>query len=405
MKTIILNYYLRKEIQEAIVEIAKDREVQAWFGEFRGKRPDAIHFCGDIAELAKRGMTSLHISEERWKNPLQLKTGMSKKELDELRKGWDFVLDLDSKKLEHSKIAAELILGALSFHNVDPVFLKFSGNRGFHIAVPFEAFPDKICKEEIKYLFPDGPRIIISYLKSLIQEPLSEKLGIKNPFSLVDIDTVLVSSRHLFRAPYSFNEKTGLISTPLEIDKFNSFSPENAKPEKVKIVDYLHRNVKKNSAKELMVQAFDFYSSVNKVKGDVKENVRRETEFKPHCFTSTELFPPCMLNILKGLKSDGRKRSLFILINFLKQAGWNLQQIEELLKAWNVKNYEILREGYILSQLSWHKRKPSNILPPNCSNPLYYKPMGICEPNNICNKVKNPVNYLYFSKNQKKESK
>ena len=63
------------------------------------------------------------------------------------------------------------------------------------------------------------------------------------------------------------------------------------------------------------------------------------------------------------------------------------------------KRFKKLKEGYILSQLSWHKRQSGNVLPPNCphssQNPdvNYYKELGLCNPNNLCLKGKNPTNY------------
>ena len=96
--------------------------------------------------------------------------------------------------------------------------------------------------------------------------------------------------------------------------------------------------------------------------------------------------------ILNGLK-DGRKRSLFILINFLTSVGWDYEKIEKLLWEWNKRNEEPLREVYILGQLRYHKQQRKKILPPNCSNTMYYKDFQVCLPDNLCSKIKNPVNY------------
>ena len=94
------------------------------------------------------------------------------------------------------------------------------------------------------------------------------------------------------------------------------------------------------------------------------------------------------------------------MINFLKKAGWSLDDIKKELLQWNKKNYDSLRDGYILSQINWHKRQKENILPPNCKNESYYKGMAVCEKDNLCLKIKNPVNYsrrkVFFNKNNKK---
>src|SRR3990167_4434778 len=93
-----LDYYSRKDIQKAILESSKNKEVAVKYssGSF-GKRPDSLNFEQDVFELAKQGATSFHISEEHWRNPLLLKPGMTKLELDKLRVGYDIILDIDTK--------------------------------------------------------------------------------------------------------------------------------------------------------------------------------------------------------------------------------------------------------------------------------------------------------------------
>ena len=106
-----VKYYSRTDVKKAILNSSKNREVSFKFGDKGfGKRPDILQFENDISQLAKLGATSFHISEELWSNPLLLKTGMSRKELDELRSGWDLVFDLDGVDFEISKIAGEIII-------------------------------------------------------------------------------------------------------------------------------------------------------------------------------------------------------------------------------------------------------------------------------------------------------
>ena len=94
--------------------MCKTREVAYKLGDKGfGRRPDVLQFENDIVGLAQQGATSFHVSEELWSNPLHLKTGMSRKELDPLRVGWDLVLDLDGVDFELAKIAAEIIIEAL----------------------------------------------------------------------------------------------------------------------------------------------------------------------------------------------------------------------------------------------------------------------------------------------------
>src|SRR3989338_10281473 len=277
----IKEYYSQKDVQKEFLRLSQSREVQVWFGNIRGRRPEIVNFEGDVKDLIKQGMTSFHISEERWKDPLSLESGLSKRQLEELRIGWDCILDLDSKNLEFSKYAAELIIEALKFHNIKNYSLKFSGNHGFHIAVPFEAFPREVNNVNIKNYFPDGVRVISEYLKDMIKDFLSSKIlskykiddaaksvgknvqdvifnGNFDPFKVVDIDSILISSRHLFRCVYSINEKSGLVSIPIK--SISEFDIKNAEMENVKFnLTFLDTdNVANDEARELLIQAFDW---------------------------------------------------------------------------------------------------------------------------------------------------
>lgn len=416
----ISDYYNRKDVQEELLRIGKGREIQIWMGEVRGRRPEIVYMLGDIKDLVKQGMTSFHISEERWQDALRLEPGMQKKQLDSLRAGWDMILDLDCKDLEYSQMAAELLIDAIKFHNIDNFSVKFSGNHGFHIAVPFEAFPDEVNGVNIKDYFPDGIRVISEYLKDMTREFLSERM-LKNenvsqiavrvgktekdlfvkdknggdkfdPYEVVDVDSVLISSRHLFRAPYSLNEKSGLVSIP--ISDIKKFDKEQAKIENVKVeLKFLDTSkIAKGEARQLLVQAFD-WAVRNKKQEFVKIETYKREYALPKDVISADFFPPCMLKMMSGIKEDGKKRALFLMIAFLKNMSWSFDKIEEFLIEWNKKNGEPLRENYIAGQMSWARKNNSKILPPNCDNASYYKGINVCFPDELCRIIKNPVQY------------
>ncbi|MDP2750064.1 MAG: hypothetical protein Q8O89_04500 [Nanoarchaeota archaeon] len=436
----LLKHYKRPEIQEAIVENCKDREIAIKFGDKGfGKRPDTLKYPRDVLELALQGATSFHASEELWRNPLMLNPAMKKKEFEDLRKGWDLVLDIDCNHLEYSKVAADILIQALKFQGIKSVSCKFSGRAGFHIGVPFEAFPEIVHGKETRLLFPDGARAIAMYLKEMIKNPLAERLlseykldGIMkttgkkfeeliigsnfNPFSVLDIDTILISPRHLYRMPYCFNEKSGFVSIVIDPKKAASFDVETAHPKNVVVSKFKFLDKTKSEKDEgrtLIIQAFDFakrketekiereekHTILNKEKRDQEKEFAEIT--KP---LAEELFPPCIKKILKGM-DDGKKRALFILINFLTSVGWNHEAVEKRLKEWNEKNKEQLKEVYLLGQLRYHKQQKKKVLPPNCLNKMYYTDLQLCgtdkEP--LCKRIKNPVNYTIVKDKSLKE--
>jgi len=436
-----LSYYKRKEIQEEMLKDAKDKEIAIKFGDKGfGRRPDILNYPADILELAKQGATSFHASEERWSNPLHLNPLLKKQEIEDLRIGWDLVIDIDCPYWPYSKIMSDLVVKALKHHNIESVSVKFSGNKGFHIGVPFEAFPEKIAGENTSKRFPDDTRGIAHYIKEMIKDIFASKIyelegkniekiaknldkkigeitkgeGIKkiDAENLIDIDTILISSRHLYRMSYSLHEKSGLASIPIDPEKILEFKKEQAIPERVipsKFRFLQRENVKVNQAKDLFDKSIaselekkekiEFKKTEVKEYDDLKQAIPRE------------LFPPCINHILKGLK-DGRKRALFLLTNFLVSCAWDYDDIENLLKEWNKKNDEPLREVLLVGQLRYHKQQKKKVLPPNCQNQMYYIDLGVCKPDNLCSKIKNPVNYcriktryLKPKEKTKKESK
>ena len=328
--------------------------------------------------------------------------------MDDLRTGFDLILDIDCKNVEWSKLTAELLVKALKHHDLNSFSVKFSGGTGFHIGVPYTAL--KFKKE---LTFPDIPRIVAEYLKEFIRlnlaggiieidsdlKNISEKSGKKvsefmkddelDPYKLLEIDTILISPRHLFRMPYSLNEKTWLASIPLKQNELKKFEISWAEPKKVvNIYDFFlnHKQVQQGEASQLIIQALDWK---NRDLQKDKEGEKRIVEYSGK--VPEEAFPPCVKLILKGL-NDGRKRSLFILLNFLKNVGWDWKDIEIRIKEWNKKNNSPLKAGYVNGQLKWHARQ-RKVPPPNCASEQFYKDIGICRPDSTCRRLKNPLSY------------
>jgi hypothetical protein len=427
-----LSYYKRRDVQEEIVRQAKDKEIAFRFTETFGKRPDSITYPADILEVAKNKMTSIHCSEELWRNPLQISAGMKKEDLNALRSGWDLVLDIDCKFFEYSRIAAYHTIKALQANQVKSITAKFSGNKGFHIAVPFEAFPSSIGGKKMVDLFPEAPRRMAAYITEMIRRLLAEdilkleqgsfrkiveKTGLKpeeitryekNEFGdkipklnvdpFLEIDTILISSRHMYRMPYSFHEKSELISVPLDINKILEFTKEDAQPEKVSVKHpFLERNTKYPDAEQLIRNAFDFNpqpSEKSHAESIADSTKRDEKAFElPEKAIGEEAFPPCIKLILEGIE-DGKKRSAFAMMNFLLSCGWTHDQVEKRLNEWNEKNREPLRDQYITGQMRYARQQGKKPLPPpSCNNPAYYKGIQVCKPDELCQRIKNPLQY------------
>jgi DNA primase catalytic subunit len=389
-------YYSNPEVQKAIFEFSKNREICPRYFEGFGKRPDNFQYQGDIFELVKKGATSFHCSEELWSDALKLSTNMKEKELNELRIGWDLLIDIDSKYIDYSKIAAQLIIKILKFHGIKNLGIKFSGSKGFHIIIPWKSFPPVINEIKTSDMFPEWPRILVQYLNEQIKKQLIEKISeLERPnryikdFSVseqVMPDLILVSPRHLFRMPYSLHEKTALASIVLSPEEIENFQLIDASPLKIKIRNFMP-DAKEDEARELLLQALDWYQE--KFSGGEKKNTN--SEFKPlNIKISDDIFPPSIKKILLGIQ-DGKKRALFVLINFFRSIGMEKEELEKRIYEWNKKNEEPLREGYLQTQLIWSYR--NKIVPPPNYDKDYYKGIGII-PTDEEMRYKNPVSYM-----------
>ncbi len=455
----VMRYYLRPEILEKLFSLSAGREVvPVYAARGFGSRPSIVQFPGDLEHMIRRGATSFHCSIEHWKNPLALANQLKKQEMNALRSGWDLVLDLDSKMdLVPAKIAAGLVVRALKEHGISTVSVKFSGRRGFHIGVRMECMPKNINNISLAASYPDTLQKIAHYIKQNIKDALLEELisfdkkleeKLKgDPYEAVEIEENW-SNRHLFRMPYSFNEKTWLVSVPIDPEKIHEFAPEHAQPEKVSGKLGFLDSFEEGSAETLVANALEYrdIKPVEKKKGyekiaehlldghGVVQMVKRKatneemhksyarltaeelegevasfkkTDFAPARMgkrVPEEFFPPCIKKGMNGME-DGRKRFLFILINFLKSSGWAMKEIEEKIEEFNKNNPEPIDESYVRGQVSYAAKRTDSFPPPNCAAAGYYNDLKICEPDNICAKIKNPLGYAFFMGMKPKKKK
>lgn len=531
----VVEYYSRDDIAQEMVSSAQDREVggRYYSGGF-GKRPDVLMYPGDIKYMAKSGMSSFHFSVERWRNPKMLRAGMAKKELDSLRIGWDLLLDLDPKDFRIGQIVGEGFIEWFKKQGFKNVDVKFSGNKGWHIAIPFESFgPDNILDDKpLKDHFPDSVKVLgeylvkrvraetdiiekvetrlkpdeynllagqlifawedvpgyddnklLTYLSELMNVRFTEKnttiektsddnhiviksgsktikisltendnvaniytdrlrnqvkeilelgvhlydgkrdifAGLKDPskkwmknnppdpFNIVEVDTLLMTNRHMIRMPYSLHEKSWLVSVPLPYKRgaISQFEKnKDALPDRVRVVEhFLCERTEEAEAVSLFREAQKIAQERRVVEIE-REHQRMEKALSEMPSEAIEPvhFPPCVKRALQGM-DDGRKRMEFILEGFLRKSGWGWGQVEAQLLEWDVRNRPSLGEGFIKNHIRYGINRGRDILPPNCRNTTFYKETGLCRPDVICKDIKNPISYPRISVKQKKRKK
>lgn len=479
-KSIAKNYYSRIEIQKAILNFAKDREIGVMYDGYFGKRPDTIEYLTDVKALVDKGIFSFHCSEERWANALLLGTEKKQEDRDNNRVGWDLILDLDGVDYIYSRLLGKIIIDFFTDIGVHNVTTKFSGNKGFHIGVPFEAF-SKDCFglvegiNESRLLFPDVAKRTVLYMIQELKEKIcksildhdgggikaikhistkykipesdlefDEKTGLFDYMKVIDIDTILITSRHLFRMPYSLNEKSGLVSVPLPNDKISTFErldalPEKIKPELCENFEFLTYDPKHGrDGNKLLIKVYEnldanidykevekeFRSKMQDKEGRLQSTGGNIIEFEIDQEVSLEDFPKTISYALKENFLDGRKRALFLLVTFLSSIKWDWTTIDNMIEEWNSRQTEPLKKQYIGAQMSWFKVREKPISPPNFKNVNYYSAIGI--PKEVVQidqrafrgvTIKNPLHYVFVKlkraelqkeldkKNKKKEPK
>jgi len=74
-----------------------------------------------------------------------------------------------------------------------------------------------------------------------------------------------------------------------------------------------------------------------------------------------------------------------------RSLGMDRDELEKRIYEWNEKNTPPLKQGIVKNQLKVaYKGKP--LMSPNCKE--YYQGIGVCDPDNFCRLIKNPINYV-----------
>lgn len=350
---------------------------------------------------------------------MKLDVGLSKASMDAMRIGWDILFDVDVDDFEIAKKTVMQLIETFKDHGISSCSVKFTGGSSFHLGIPFESLPENINSQPTSAQYPELLQKIIEYVKWYMKDQLKEEIaslaspeeiakkigksaeqieenGELDPFKIVSMD--VFGSRHLFRLPYTLHEKTLNVSLPIRPSDVARFEIQQAQPEKAKVAEkFLVPMTRLHDAEALVIEALD-WSSKHMV--EVKEEIPKILVKKNIRTVPEEYFPPCVKIALSGL-AEGRKRSLFILTNFLRNMGWSLDKIESKIMEWNEHNIPPIRTNYLRTQLRWHFRQERNLLPPNCDNQNFYVSMGICKPDETCTNgtgrivIKNPVNYPF----------
>lgn len=209
----ILDYYGRAEISEAICRAVKGRKSHITGAPQRlgGAEPNIPELCRPdqiLSEVQK-------FLEEYSTDDVPRKYPAFHSVI-----GRDIVLEIDIKH-DHNEAFAEgrKILDILDSYNL--VYrVKFSGNSSPHIIIPAEAYQHLVPEDE-------GEEAFKKLYSFLVKE-----------CSTVGVDSSFSSSDHFLRLPYSLNENTGLISTPVKPENYDNFQLGMAEVDAVQVAEW-----------------------------------------------------------------------------------------------------------------------------------------------------------------------
>lgn len=209
-KDLILAYYARPDIQKEMHRYAQGRYLTV-LRSFKQPMFSCLREPEDVLALMYH-----YLKSNRW--PSLHGTILR---YAESRKVCDFVFEPDFKKNWAVAFGAARPIVQLFTRMGLPFFIKFSGNSSPHIIVPGEALATAKASEIKKDEFREQ---VYNFVKSHISSP-----------GLLDGTNWMPS--HYLRLPYSIHEISGKVSTPILPEEFDSFNPDKARIENVKVIE------------------------------------------------------------------------------------------------------------------------------------------------------------------------
>lgn len=263
----------------------------------------------------------------------------------------DFDTDIDSEEaFEDLKREVRMAINYFAIYwgiptNMIEIF--FSGNKGFHIIIPYEILgiePDKDLNLKNKIL----AQLVAAQCKS------------------THIDMGIYDRRRLFRIPNTINGKSGLYKVPLTYSQLTSFTLDD-------IIDWAMRPRESGVIEPRFIQkSAEHYHQMQQ---HVERKAHREK--KPiQIPQKRRKLLPCVVEILKtGISQGMRNNTAVALASSLMQSGVKRGETEDILLAWNEDNDPPLSEAEITATVSSAYRSLGNGMGYGCAK---FRELGYC---------------------------
>jgi hypothetical protein len=244
-----------------------------------------------------------------------------------------FIADLDihiNSNRDYNKLKKDVSLIVSTLDNEfrvprDMIRLYFSGNKGFHIEVPYEIFnikPDVKLHEKYKAFG--------GYLRSHTQ--------------WLTLDMKIYEYRRLLRMTNTINKETGLFKVPVEYDFLMASTYED-----IQAYASMPREVQYKTAHVVPDAEMKFKEFLNK--HAINEQERMTTSTRG---TFSGEYPPCIKDILeRGAVSGQRNATAFALASAILQRGTSLEDTMNQVLDWNrEKNVPPSPDGELKSTIT-----------------------------------------------------
>jgi len=209
----VLDYYSRVDISGAIYRAAKGRKSHLTNnpGTLGRAKPDSpvLDQASEVSEKAEEFLQK-HSPDDIPRKYPAFHAAVNR----------DIVLEVDVKP-DHKEAfrRGREILDFLNSNDI-PYRVKFSGNSSPHIIIPGAAYQHLVPEAEAERAF----------------KKLYDLVLVK--CSAAGVDSSFCDPTHFLRLPYSLNENTGLISTPIKPEDYDDFQLEMAEIDAVEVAEW-----------------------------------------------------------------------------------------------------------------------------------------------------------------------
>lgn len=222
----------------------------------------------------------------------------------------------------------------------------FSGHKGFHILLDPEIF-------NLPYT---DPYILVNAYKRIAQ-------NMHCPY----LDTQIYDKRRVFRIENSLNSKSGLYKVPLKYDQIPSTWEEMRQ---IALEPRTSNRLNPYIISEAVLKLNSYLEGKQQVQSHYR-NIRYSS-FEPIMFPCTEY----LLNKVQVHKGN-RNNVTVALANGLFRAGYNSDQVKEMIQIWNAKNEPPLSDCEILSTVLSAQHMSARNQYYGCAT---MKELGLCLP-------------------------